>query len=190
LILDGTDLPILKPSVPFELRHLPKESWDWLRSWHSHKFNKYAIKYELGVHVKTGRIVWFHGAFRGGMHDLNIFRSKLLPLLEPGEMILADRGYVGSMSIITPTKGSPFRAFVRSPEDSILNKVRAKVEIVIGRMKYFNILTDKFRGDLKTHRGIFDVICRLTNLMMMYEPLKSKKEEKQGGYVYFPPKSQ
>jgi hypothetical protein len=34
--------------------------------------------YEIGVHVRTGKIVWVNGPFRGGNSDITICRSKLL----------------------------------------------------------------------------------------------------------------
>ena len=183
MILDVTDLQIEKPNFPPELKDSSlKEKWDWLRTWYSHKFNKYGIKYEIGIHVITGKIVWVHGPFRGGVHDLNIFRDKLIGLLSPGEMILADKGYVGSISIITPTKGAPYSIFKRCSEDKVLNAVRSKVEMIIGRIKFFNCCKVIYRSDLEEHKVMFDVVCRLTNLMLKFEPFKSKEEDVTKGY--------
>jgi hypothetical protein len=61
----------------------------------SHKFRSNGVKYEIGVCIQTGNIVWIHGPFRGGEGDLEIARSALLDALDEDEMVEADGGYGG-----------------------------------------------------------------------------------------------
>jgi hypothetical protein len=183
MIIDGTDLEILRPPLPPELENASHaEQWEFYKLWYSHKLNTTAIKYELGVHVKTGKIVWFHGPFRGATADISIFRDSLMTKLVPREMVMADLGYCGTISILTAEKGSAYKEIRRTPEDKIFNSVRSKIERTIGRIKFFNICHTAFRNSLASHRSIFDVVCRLTNVNLIFEPLLSKKGERALGY--------
>ena len=53
ITVDGTDFRIQEPS-PFD----PK--------WYSHKFRGPGLRYEIGVCIKTGWIVWVNGPFPAG----------------------------------------------------------------------------------------------------------------------------
>ena len=183
MILDGTDLLIFRPRLPDELTGCSHtEAWEYYKTWYSHKFKRPAIKYEIGVHVRTGKIVWVWGPFRGATPDISIFRTELVNRLNKGEVILADRGYIGTVSIVTPSQYSGFNKITRLPEDRLLSCVRAKVEKTIGRIKYFNCCYHMFRHELKHHYLFFDVVCRLTNVNLKYEPLKSEREERAMGH--------
>ena len=79
--VDGTDCRINEPS-PFS------------RSWFSHKFKGPGLRYEIGLCIQTGWIVWVNGPYPPGeWPDLRIARDRLVHLLEPGELYLADSGY-------------------------------------------------------------------------------------------------
>ena len=164
VIIDGTDLPILKPPVPEEFKNL---RFDFLRLWWSHKLRTFAVKYEIGVHVVTGRIIWINGPFKGGTHDLTIARGLLKKILRDNEKALADRGYCGDDSFVTATKGR------RNADDKRLDDVRRKVEIVIGRVKFFNCLYHTYRGDVEFHPKLFSLVCRIVNLNLEEAPLRA-----------------
>lgn len=94
IILDGTECPINRPGT-----HLQQSYYTGKSKWH-------VIKYEVGVHPHTGRLVWVGGPVPGCVHDLTLTRMHgLLEVLEDDELILADKGYVGEFKIITPFKG-------------------------------------------------------------------------------------
>lgn len=58
--VDRTDCPIFEPT-PFD----PK--------WVSHKFKGPGVRYEVGIAIGTGEIVWAFGPFPcGAYNDLNI----------------------------------------------------------------------------------------------------------------------
>lgn len=64
ITVDGTDCPIQEP---FPWR-------DGVNcKFFSHKFNGAGLKYEIGVSIKSGDIVWYNGPFPAGMNDLQVF---------------------------------------------------------------------------------------------------------------------
>jgi hypothetical protein len=73
---------------------------------YSGKARKHSIKYELGVHPTTGKIVWVGGPAPGSMPDLTLSRhSSILDLVKLfEEFILADKGYIGEFQIVAPIK--------------------------------------------------------------------------------------
>jgi hypothetical protein len=84
---DGTDCAILEP-------------WPWESSFNqqffSKKLNGAGVKYEVGVCIQTGDILWVNGPFKAGKwHDIMVYLRNLKGLLHPGEMVEADRGYRG-----------------------------------------------------------------------------------------------
>ena len=62
--VDGTDCMIQKPS-PFSSK------------WWSHKFNGHGVRYEVGLGIQNGDIVWVNGTFTcGECPDIKIFSNK------------------------------------------------------------------------------------------------------------------
>ena len=88
----------------------PPNDGDERRSWISHKFKKPAVRYEVGVAIQTGSIVWISGPWRAGRYpDISIFQNSGLKekLLEASERAEADLGYRGEPEVIDlPDEGS------------------------------------------------------------------------------------
>ena len=73
ITVDGTDFRIQEP-VPFDT------------GWFSHKFKGPGVRYEVGIAIQTGWIVWVNGPFMcGNWPDLRIARDSLHAELEAGE---------------------------------------------------------------------------------------------------------
>jgi hypothetical protein len=90
--IDGVDFQIPEP-IPFDSK------------WYSHNFVSPGLRYKIGVCIKTGKLVSFNGPFEcGSWPDLKIFRSRLKGMLSVGEKVIADRGYHGDVTIITPDR--------------------------------------------------------------------------------------
>lgn len=144
MTIDGIDLQINEPT-----------QFDPL--WFSHKFNGPALRYEVGVSIQTGWIVWIHGPFPAGdFPDIEIFRLGLYDLLAPNERVEADMGYSGDDK-------------TRNPNDFNDNiewryqkgKARARHEAVNGKMKQFKILSSVFIGNRNRHYIIFNAIAAI-----------------------------
>eukprot|EP00804_Cyclotella_cryptica_P002914 CCRYP_013277-RA/>CCRYP_013277-RA protein AED:0.19 eAED:0.16 QI:0/0/0/1/1/1/2/0/211 len=75
--VDGTDMSV-------QHRFDPKYLY--------HKFNSNGLKYELGVCIQTGNIVWINGPFRTDFHDVDICRQSLIGALDEDKVVEADGG--------------------------------------------------------------------------------------------------
>ncbi len=63
----------------------------------SHKcVGKSALRYELGVDILAGNLVWIQGPYPAGKYtDIKNFNKILRNFLEPGERVEANEGYCG-----------------------------------------------------------------------------------------------
>lgn len=132
ITVDGTDCRIKEPS-PFN------------PVWWSHKFNGPGVKYEIGICIATGDIVWVNGPFPAAFSDKQIFDSELSLRLFPGEMVEADGGYTGRPQIATPGMGKTSRS------RKAKSQARGRHENVNGLAKAFNCLDTRWRHDLDKH---------------------------------------
>jgi hypothetical protein len=141
--VDGTDCPIQEPTK-FSGR------------WYSHKFKGAGLRYELGISIQTGWIVWKNGPYPcWAFPDIKIARHKLVKELLPGEKYVADRVYFdGGQFADTPTGFSTLKQRMQS-------LVRAQHETVNSRLKKFHILSTRYRNDINTHYLIFHALCNV-----------------------------
>ena len=121
----------------------------------SHKFNHAALKYEIGVAIFHDKIVWVNGPFRGGKHDLTIFREDGLKERMPqGKAMVGDRGYRTSKPdevgvVATPIIPDPTNEGEKDFA-KFMSRVRCRTETVMDRLKEYRCLSDMFRhGDAK-----------------------------------------
>jgi hypothetical protein len=144
--VDGTDCPIQEPS-PFN------------PGWYSHKFKGPGLRYELGICIRTGWIVWVNGPYPcGHWPDINIFRHKLVYKLDPGEKVLGDGGYRDRQTFCdTPTGFNTYEQYVKGV-------ARARHETINGRLKKFEVFNTKYRHDLSTHEWCFRAVANITQI--------------------------
>ena len=135
--IDGVDCPIKEP-YPFD------------KGIFSQKLNGPGYKYEIGVCIQTGDIVWVNGPFKAGKHDVTIFREDgLKDALCDDEGVECDAVYNGENQLKNPK--------VAQSEDARQqkSKVRGRGEGVNGRLKVFRILDDTFRHQRSKHAWAF-----------------------------------
>ena len=120
------------------------------------------MRYEFGICIQTGWIVWVNGPYPAGeWSDLAIARSSLMQLLEPWERFIADGGYRDrSGSAVTPTGQHAFHDRQRAT-------VRARQETVHGRLKCWGALSQRCRHGLQKHGIIVHSIATITQLSLM-----------------------
>lgn len=142
--LDGTDCPINEPT-PFSTK------------WWSHKINGPGLRYEVGLCISTGHIVWTNGPYPcGAFPDLKIARDCYIDQVEQGEMTLADKGYRDATYFLTPWT---------HPESSGHQKrIMARHETVNGRLKFFAVLRRSFRHELHLHTQCFHAVANIVQL--------------------------
>lgn len=151
--VDGIDCAVQEP-YPFSERIFSK------------KLNGPGFKYEVGVCIATGDIVWINGPFEAGMHDVTIFQDHgLKDALCDDECVEVDNGYNGDDCFKNPR-------IAQSREDrKQKSRVRARHEIENGRLKQFAVLDAVFRhNDSKKfsrkekHRICFNAVAVITQL--------------------------
>lgn len=150
--LDGVDFKICEPS-PFD------------KKWYSHKFSGPGIKYEIGLCIRSGEIVWKHGGYPCGQFpDLKLARQAYVFCVNEGEKTLADKGYKDSKKFI-----------LKNDDNKIFHqRIMARHETVNKRINQFCALKYRFRHDIKKHPKVFHAIINLTQLMIQNgEPLFS-----------------
>lgn len=145
MTVDGTDCPIWQPT-PFST------------TWYSHKFNGPGIRYEVGVCIQTGHIVWINGPFRcGSWPDLKIFKAHLVHQLGPNEFVEADGTY-------RHIKCRMPQNYVSQADKRAKDDARHRHESINGYMKSFGVLSQKFRHDVSFHGDCFGAVAVVTQL--------------------------
>jgi hypothetical protein len=146
MTVDATDLEIWQPK-PFN------------KKWYSHKFHGPGLRYEIGVCIQTGDIVWVSGPYMcGRWPDINIFRDGLKNWLLPGEMVEADGGYRGDEKVRNPTN-------VRNHAELMKKKAaRVRHETINGCLKNWGVLNQTYRHGPETHCDCFMAVAVLTQL--------------------------
>lgn len=148
--VDGTDCPIQEPT-PFSSQ------------WFSHKLNGAGFRYEVGVGTGSAGIVWIRGPYACGSHpDLRIYRESLKGMLQQDELVIADEGY----------KDASVFSAKDAAEDGMLDyhrAIRARHEIVNGRLKRWKVLTVQFRHQRDLHGMCFFAVANLTQLILRIE---------------------
>jgi DDE superfamily endonuclease len=137
--IDGTDCPILEPR-PFS------------PYWYSHKFRGAGLRYEIGVCIQTGWIVWLKGPYPcGACPDRSIAQNGVNLALDPGEMYIADGGYRDRERGCAETPQG-----VNTDDERMKATARARHEVVNGRIKRFTVLKQPFRHHWSKHGICFN----------------------------------
>lgn len=146
--VDGTDFRI-QQLMPF-----------W-KGWYSHKFKGPGLRYEVGVCIRSGNIVWLHGPFPcGEWPDIKIFRHALIDQLSEGERVEADDGYVGE----SPRHIKIPDALDSKEKNRMRATVRMRHETVNRRFKQFGALKQTFRHDLIFQSAFVRAVVVITQL--------------------------
>jgi hypothetical protein len=127
----------------------------------SHKFKGNGLKYEVGVCIATGRIVWIHGPSRAGMNDITLARQAFVSFLNDNEMAVADSGYRGEMHHIKTPDLMHFRSGEEYYDAAV---ARARHETVNSRFKNKQVLVKRFRHSLAFHSSCFRAVAVITEL--------------------------
>ena len=126
----------------------------------AHKFKGPGLRYEIGVSIQGGDIVWTNGPFACGFWpDISIFRLALIFLLAIGEMVEADRGYRGE-----PTKVRLPHEYVNRSDKRAKDRARARHETLNGRLKTWGCLNQTYRHHLKKHIIVFRAVVVITQM--------------------------
>ena len=117
------------------------------------------MRYEIGVCIKTGHLVWFHGPFPcGRFADLTIYNLKLKHCLLPGERVIADQGYKGEHTVVTKLQAK------NEDHKKSMAICRARHETINRRFKQFQCLQQIWRHARIKHEHAFMAIITMTQI--------------------------
>ena len=106
---------------------------------------------------------------KGSIHDFRLFKENYAGIA-PDILCLADTGYLGIAKLHAnhqiPAKKSKLHSL--TPEQKAANRELARQQIfcehVIGRLKVFHILSDRYRNRRKRFGLRFNLIAAIYNL--------------------------
>jgi hypothetical protein len=138
--LDGTDFKIYEQK-PFD------------KKWFSHKFKGPGLRYEIGISIQSGDIVWASGGVPCGEYPDIKLAKELYVKFAQNEITLADKGYRD-------------RKFFKIPENAFEKRVLARHETLNGKIRTFAILSDRFRHQLNKHPIVFHACVNIVQVLI------------------------
>jgi len=135
------------------------------KKYYSGKKKKHTIKNQLVVTVK-GKILSVSPSTAGSKHDKRLHDETKL-IYGKNVRPISDLGYFGTGGMTMPIKKSKLKKL--TIEDKKFNKKLSRkriiVEHTIGKMKFFQILSQRYRNDLSKHSLVFKNVAGLHNLL-------------------------
>jgi len=155
LLIDATEQPVQRPQRG-------------QKHWYSGKKKRHSIKSEVII-TQEERIVSVSPSTPGTVHDITIRRRG--PPLPENANGYADSGCQGcqedhngfDIPYKKPRKGKLSQS--EKEYNHALSRFRVRVEHVIGRMKKFRILADRYRYPRSRHSVKFSIIAGITNML-------------------------
>mmetsp|Transcript_2173 Transcript_2173/g.4885 ORF Transcript_2173/g.4885 Transcript_2173/m.4885 type:complete len:352 (-) Transcript_2173:49-1104(-) len=135
--------------------------------WYSHKSHGAALAYELGISVRSDRLVWINGPFPASRHDLSIFRygagtkdnpgRNLKSMIPAGKRAIADSAYAGEDNNTVSVTREGDSAEVKE----LKARAKSRHETFNSRIKSFAILSTEFRHPRSVHQAVMESVCTL-----------------------------
>jgi transposase len=150
--VDATEQPIERPKKK-------------QKRYYSGKKKKHTLKTQI-ITDKKGKIRAVTKSVPGKKHDKKLF-DETKPILPEKSNLTGDLGYYGANGITLPNK-KPKGTKLSKEEKQFnkeLSKQRITVEHSFGKMKIYQILSQRFRNPRNKHSLIFKNIAGLHNLM-------------------------
>ena len=119
------------------------------------------------INPESGKILFWAFA-KGNVHDFQLFKSSKIHL-KPGAQLTADSGYQGLTKLHTnsvlPKKSSKNRPLSKQDrkQNRNISRKRITVEHVLGLVKRFRILSERYRNRRKRFSLRFSLIAGICN---------------------------
>jgi hypothetical protein len=148
MTIDGTDFKILEPQ-PFSTE------------WWSHKYNGPGVRYEIGVSIELGWIVWVNGPYPCGPWTNLVIARHILPnALLPGEQYIADDTYRTAEALI-PSDADTL------DEYEFMAAAQARHEQVSRLFKFLKIVANPFKRKVNKHGFFMHAVANIAQLGLM-----------------------
>lgn len=137
------------------------------KHYYSGKKKKHTIKTQVMVNKKNSQILAVNFS-NGKKHDFRLFKESKIRIKKTAKL-LADTGYLGIEGVISnseiPHKSSKKHKLTKKEklENRELSSKRVVVENVIGSVKRFRILAEKYRNRRKRFGLRFNLIAGIHN---------------------------
>jgi hypothetical protein len=150
--VDATEQPIERPKKR-------------QKRYYSGKKKKHTLKNQIIID-KKGKIRAVTKSVPGKKHDKKLF-DETKPILPEKSNLTGDLGYYGANGITLPNKKPKGEKLSKEEKqfNKELSKQRITVEHSFGKMKIYQILSQRFRNPRNKHSLIFKNIAGLHNLM-------------------------
>ena len=131
----------------------------------SGKKGYHTIKSQLIVLPRGADIVDISSGKEGPFSDINIWRERK-DVFSPEQEFSGDKAYVGEPQINTPHKKPRKRELTteQKEENRRFSSDRVFVEHVIGKLKTFRVISEKFRLRINKYNTVFEAVCGLVRL--------------------------
>lgn len=125
-LLIPMDLKKVFRTCRLNLRNALQEPSPFSPKYYSHKIKASALRYEIGLGITTGHIVWaFSGYVAGDYPDLKLARELYIHQVMPQELTLADKGYQDRNYFVTPNRTNPAgHKYIMSRHESVNKRLR------------------------------------------------------------------
>jgi len=135
------------------------------KRYYSGKKKKHTLKNQI-ITDKKGKIRAVTKSVPGKKHDKKLFDETNIVLPEKSDLT-GDLGYYGASGITLPNKKPKGKELTKKEKqfNKELSKQRITVEHSFGKMKIYQILSQRFRNPRNKHSLIFKNIAGLHNLM-------------------------
>ncbi len=137
------------------------------RRCYSGKKKRHTLKAQLLMNWETREVI--ATAFgRGQTHDFSLFKQSAT-YVHPDTIVLADLGYLGSNKLhaqtCLPVKATKHHPLTHDEKQAnrTLARLRLRVEQVIGKLKVFRILSERYRGRRKRFGLRYNLITGIHN---------------------------
>jgi DDE superfamily endonuclease len=117
--IDGTHCRISEP------RKNPSATW------YSHKLNKPALAYTVGLHIYESKIIFISDSYAAGTPDITMFKEEVMEKIPDGQKIIGDQGYKGYPDKICiknefdPDSVKLFKQRVRSRHETFYKRIKS-----------------------------------------------------------------
>lgn len=128
--------------------------------WYSHKSHGAGLAYELAISIRSGNLAWIKGPYPASTHDVTIFRggddpnNSLKAKIPDGKRGIADGAYSAETDKISVNRHGQSKNLGK-----FMGRVKSRHETFNGRLKFFNVLDQAFRHDIKQHQQCFEAVC-------------------------------
>ena len=153
-LVDATEQPIERPKKG-------------QKPYYSGKKKRHTLKTEIRTTLK-GCITHVSKSRPGSVHDFKLHKQE--PPLNPRSRAFVDSGYQGldkrHRETEFPYKATKIRPLDQEEKDynRALSRLRVTVENVLGDIKTFRILSDRYRNKCKRYNIKFKIIAAIVNL--------------------------